>query len=68
MNEKTSKSHYTDAQARAAKKYRQSMGEFKVVLPKETKAKFAAAAAAADLSLNQYAITAIEEKIERESC
>ena len=56
---------YTEAQARAAKKYRQSMGEFKVVVSQEKKEEYKAAAAAAGQSLNQFTVDALDEKIER---
>lgn len=57
---------YTEAQARAAKKYRQSKGEFKVIVSQEKKNEYQEAAAAAGLSLNQFAIIAMDEKIERD--
>ena len=56
---------YTEAQARAAKKYRQSKGEFKVIVSQEKKAAYQEAAAAAGMSLNQFAVAAMDEKIER---
>lgn len=65
MKEKK-KRPYTEAQARAHKKYIESLGEIRVRTSKEQKAAIQAAAAAAGESVNVYALTAIEQRMERE--
>lgn len=65
MREKK-KRPYTEAQARAQKKYLESLGEIRVRTSKEQKAAIQAAAAAAGESVNVYALTAIEQRMERE--
>lgn len=56
---------YTEAQARAVKKYLGNIGETKVRAPKEDMEKYKEKAEQAGLSLNQFFIDAIEEKIAR---
>jgi predicted HicB family RNase H-like nuclease len=56
---------YTEAQARAVKKYLDNIGETKVRAPKEDMKRYREAAEEAGVSLNQYFIEAIEEKISR---
>ncbi|MFV0341869.1 MAG: hypothetical protein ACK5JH_03120 [Anaerocolumna sp.] len=56
---------YTEAQARAVKKYLGNIGETKVRAPKEDMEKYKEKAEQAGLSLNQIFIDAIEEKIAR---
>lgn len=56
---------YTEAQARAVKKYLGSIGETKVRAPKEDMERYRKEAEKAELSLNQFIIDAIEEKISR---
>lgn len=58
-------SKYTEAQAKAVKKYLGSIGEAKVRAPKEDMERYRDAAEKAGRSLNQFFIEAIEEKISR---
>lgn len=57
---------YTDARAKAIKKYLKTMGEAKIRAPKEDMDRYKARAEEAEISFNQFAIDAIEEKIRRE--
>ena len=57
---------YTEAQAKAQKKYLESLGEFKIRTSKENKVMIQEAAAAAGESVNTYALTAIEQRMNRE--
>jgi len=59
-------SKYTEAQARAVKKYLGNIGETKVRAPKEDMEKYKKKAEKEGLSLNQFFINAAEEKISRE--
>lgn len=59
-------SKYTEAQARAVKKYLGNIGETKVRAPKEDMEKYKEKADQAGLSLNQFFVNAAEEKIRRE--
>lgn len=57
----------TDAQRRASSKYlAESVESFSVRVPKGRKEHYQAAAAAAGLSLNQFVVDALDEKIERD--
>lgn len=64
MGEK--KSRYTPAQARASKKYLSEKDEIRIRIPKGQKSIYKDAAAAVGLSLNQYAIDALNEKLDRQ--
>lgn len=57
---------YTEAQARATKKYLANIGEYKLRVSKEDKERYMSVAKSAGMSLNAYIIQAIEEKIQRE--
>lgn len=54
---------YTEAQARATKKYLSNIGEYKLRAKKEDIERYKTAAEQAGMSLNKYIIQAIEEKI-----
>lgn len=54
---------YTEAQARATKKYLSNIGEYKLRTKKEDIERYKTAAEQAGMSLNKYIIQAIEEKI-----
>ncbi|MDF2907491.1 MAG: hypothetical protein K0R34_2812 [Herbinix sp.] len=56
---------YTEAQARAVKKYLGNIGEAKVRAPKEDMDRYRSEAEKAGMSLNQFFIEAAEEKISR---
>lgn len=56
---------YTEAQARATKKYLKNMGEYKLRVSKEDKQRYMNAAKSAGMSLNAFIVQAIEEKIEK---
>lgn len=57
---------YTEARARAVKKYLDNIAECRVRVSEEDKERYKRAAKKAELSLNAYIIQAIEEKIARE--
>lgn len=57
---------YTEARAKAIKKYLSSIGEYKLRVSKENKERYMKIAKEAGMSFNEYIIQAIEEKIERE--
>jgi len=57
---------YTDAQKKATNKYLKTLASLSVRLPKNDYERFKAAAIAADISLREYVITAINEKINRD--
>lgn len=57
---------YTEAQARAIKKYLSNIGEYKLRVSREKKEQYMAIAKANGMSLNEYIIQAIEEKIKRD--
>lgn len=57
---------YTEAQARATKKYLSNIGEYKLRVSKEDKERYMVVAKEAGMSLNTYIIQAIEEKISRD--
>lgn len=58
---------YTQAQNKASQKYvKTHLDEIKVRIPKGRKEYYQSAASAAGLSLNQFVIAAMDEKIERE--
>ena len=57
---------YTEAQARATKKYLSNIGEYKLRVSKEDKERYMKVAEAAGMSLNSYIVQAIEEKMERD--
>lgn len=59
-------SKYTEAQAKAVKKYLSSIGESKIRAPKEDMNRYQEYAQSIGISFNKFAITAIEEKIERD--
>lgn len=54
---------YTEAQARATKKYLSSVGEYKLRTDKKDIERYKVAAEQAGMSLNKYIIQTIEEKI-----
>lgn len=57
---------YTEAQKRATMNYlKESTDELKIRMPKGKKQEYREAAEKAGMSLNQFAIEAIEEKISR---
>ena len=58
---------YTEAQARATKKYLSNIGEYKLRVSKEDKERYMSLAKSAGMSLNAYIIQAIEEKIQRDN-
>lgn len=65
---KTTYRGYTPAQKEATRKYmKEHLEEFKVRLPKGRKDFYKQAASAAGMSLNQFAIAAMDEKIARDS-
>lgn len=57
---------YTEARAKAIKKYLSNIGEYKLRVPKEDKERYMEIAKESGMSLNAYIIKAIEEKIERD--
>ena len=57
---------YTEARARAIKKYLSNIGEYKLRTDKEDLERYKAAAEQVGVSLNKYIIQAIEEKISHE--
>lgn len=57
---------YTEAQARATKKYLSNIGEYRLRVSKEDKERYMRIAKEYGMSLNKFAIEAIEEKIARE--
>ena len=60
------KSRYTPAQKRAAEKYfEEKIETIAVRVPKGRKDYYKSAAASVGLSLNQFAVNAMDEKIER---
>ena len=65
---KEGKSRYTDAQAKAAKKYlSESVEDIRFRVPKGQKAIIKAAADRAGESVNGYIKTAVEQRMEREA-
>lgn len=60
------KTRYTEAQKAAINKYMKGIAEIKVRMPKEEKTRYSSAASAAGLSVNQFFITAADEKIDRD--
>lgn len=54
---------YTEAQARATKKYLSNIGEYKLRVNKKDKERYMAIAKENGMSLNTFIIQAIEEKI-----
>ena len=58
---------YTEAQARATKKYLSNIGEYKLRVSKEDKERYMSVAKSVGMSLNAYIIQAIEEKIQRDN-
>ncbi len=65
MKEKKVRS-YTEAQARAQKKYMSTFEHLDLRMSKEQKVMIQEAAAAAGESMNTYALTAIEQRMNRE--
>ncbi|MDE7331188.1 MAG: antitoxin [Lachnospiraceae bacterium] len=57
---------YTEAQAKATKKYLSGIGECKLRVSKEKKEYYMSVAKEAGMSLNEYIIQAVEEKIAKE--
>lgn len=57
---------YTEAQAKATKKYLSNIGEYRLRVSKEDKERYMKIAKEYGMSLNKFAIEAIEEKIARE--
>lgn len=57
---------YTEARAKAIKKYLSNMGEYKLRVSKEDKERYMNIAKSHGMSLNAFIIQAINEKIERE--
>lgn len=66
MSEKK-KRPYTEAQARAQKRYMSAFEQIVLRTTKEKKALIQDAAAAAGESMNEYALNAIEQRIQREN-
>lgn len=60
------KTTYTPAQKKAIQEYMKGQAEIKVRMPKERIGIYRDAAAKAGLSLNQFAISAMDDKIRRE--
>ncbi len=58
---------YTEAQAKAIKKYLKSKGEYKLRVDKKDKERYMRIAEEKGMSLNEYIIEALEEKIKREN-
>lgn len=56
----------TDAQLRAIKKYQEAHDELKLRMPKGKKEVFRKAAEEQGISLNQYTLKALEEKMQRD--
>ena len=56
---------YTPAQAASAKKYLASLDEIKIRAPKGTKDKIRNAAEAAGVSVNQFVLDAVMDKIKQ---
>lgn len=54
---------YTEARAKAIKKYLSNIGEYKLRASKEDIERYKSAAERSGMSLNRYIIQAIEEKI-----
>ena len=66
MSEK--KSRYTEAQAKAAKKYlKESVEDVRIRVPKGDKSKILEHAAAMGESMNAFVIRAIDEAMERDT-
>ena len=66
MSEK--KSRYTEAQAKAAKKYlKESVEDVRIRVPKGDKSKIQESAAAMGESMNAFVIRAIDETMERDT-
>lgn len=59
------KTRYTEAQKKSTQKYMSARGSFKVITTLEKKAEYQDAAAATGQSLNQFAITSMDERIKR---
>lgn len=57
---------YTEAQARATKKYLSNIGEYKLRVSKEDKERYMTIAKECGMSLNAFIIQAIEEKIAKD--
>ena len=57
---------YTEARAKAVKKYLSHIGEYKLRVSKEDKERYMRIAKSAGMSLNAYIIQALEEKIQRD--
>lgn len=57
---------YTEARAKAIKKYLSNIGEYKLRTDKEDIERYKAAAKREGMSLNKYIIQAIEEKISQD--
>lgn len=61
------KSRYTEAQAKAAKKYlKESVEDIRIRVPKGDKAKVQEHAAAMGESMNSFVVRAIDETMERD--
>lgn len=58
---------YTQSQAKAIKKYLSNIGEVKIRTSKEDISRYKEKASSLGLSLNQFIICAIEEKIKKGS-
>lgn len=56
---------YTEARKQANKKYRESMEQIRINLPKGRRAEIKEAAAASDESLNGFIVDAINQKIKK---
>ncbi len=57
---------YTEAQARASKKYLQSLAEVRIRMNPGVKERMVAAAQEAGQSLNSYILEAVDSRIQRE--
>lgn len=60
------KTRYTEAQARAIKKHNSELDRIGLYLPKGKKEQYQAAAAALGLSMNQFAMAAMDDKIKHD--
>lgn len=64
--EKEKKSRYTPAQAKASKKYLDSLDNYKIRMTKEQKEQIKEAAASENKSINQFILDCIIEHIKKQ--
>ena len=63
------KSRYTEAQAKAAKKYlKESVEDIRIRVPKGKKAEVQAHAVSTGESMNSFVVRAINETMDRDNC